>query len=81
MRLSHPGSTGRAMHPVAGWHTLHNRSRLHRHWLASARAARGGKTEELARKALEQNLAIFTLPSLHNANLVEIGTLILPTCI
>ncbi len=44
-----------------------------------AHAAPGGKTEELAREALVQNLTVFTLPSLHNANLVEIGALILPT--
>jgi predicted Rossmann fold nucleotide-binding protein DprA/Smf involved in DNA uptake len=44
-----------------------------------AHATPGGKTEELAREALVQNLTVFTLPSLHNANLVEIGGLIVPT--
>lgn len=46
-----------------------------------AHAAPGGKTEELAREALVQKLTVFTLPSPLNANLVEIGALILPTYI
>lgn len=38
-----------------------------------AHASPGGRTEDLAREALACGLALQTFPSLHNANLLEIG--------
>ena len=44
-----------------------------------AHASENGKTERLAKTAINEGLSLFTLPSPHNANLLEMGAKALTT--